>query len=240
MKSKFFFLASALAISSPAFSDVTFEDGFFQIAEVTVTEINQSLEVANKHSNDSFVPCEDCANLGDLGDAESLDELDALDAKLDKIINMGKKIWKIVEAGKPVVSTQWAMADAMPEGKIRWDAMSGWKDPIAKSYRISAKNLYGISVVDFTYRLTYTYGGSYKGVGRYLTRVSGMASDLSVLWGYTFDAVVEVPNVTNAGTVENPVAALEMIVKWRMSTVLKSNEGSASYLMRGDGTFQAL
>lgn len=226
------FASGSGSVAASAVSANSFDALYLQIADVKIEDVSQSLapEAPAKNALES---------LGRMG-PRRMDKIDELEIKLDQIINMGKKIWAIVEAGKPVVNTSWNSASAIPSGVTSWDQMGSWRAPVSRAYRISATNLYGVNVIDFTYRLTYTYGGSYKGIGRYLTNVSGRAENLDVAWGYSFDGSVEVPSVTNAGTSEDPVASMELIVKWKMSTVLKANEGSASYSIRGDGAFQEL
>ncbi|MCC7442971.1 MAG: hypothetical protein IT285_15165, partial [Bdellovibrionales bacterium] len=167
-------------------------------------------------------------------------DLDEADLILDKIINMGRKVWAIVEENRPVVNVSWAPADAVPAGLQGWDTLTGWQAPRAVAYRVVYENLFGIDVIDFTYRILYTPGGSYEGKGRYLTRIVALAQNLEVAWGYTFNASGTVPSVTNAGSSTAPLAAAELLVQWSIDTAVKHSQGSYSYYVRGDGTFQEL
>lgn len=156
---------------------------------------------------------------------------------LDQILNYGARIWKIVEANKPVVNVKVATANALPAGTRDWRGYQGWQTPRSRVYRISYKNFYGINVVDFSYRVLYTYGGNVFGKGRYLTNVTILPANLSVAWGYKFDAESAVPSVLNAGTVANPVAAMELLMKWSVDTVVSHNQMTTSFFVRGDGEF---
>jgi hypothetical protein len=168
------------------------------------------------------------------------DVLGEISIALDRIINLGQKLWQIVEAGRPVVDVQSKFANAVPDGIKSWESLEGWKVPSSKVFQVTFRNGLGGHPVDFNYRLLYTYGGSLGGKGSYLTHVTVIPSDLAVGWGYHFSAQVEVPSVTNAGTSINPIAAMEVTVSWKVDTILRHSEGSSSYYVRGDGSFQDL
>jgi len=156
---------------------------------------------------------------------------------LTNIINLGKKIWQIVEAGKPVVNVELNTANALPEGAKGWQALEGWQAPVSRVFEVSYKNGFGREMVNFTYRLLYTYGGNSKGKGHYLTNVTVVPAQLSVGWGYSFSAQAQIPSVTNAGTADNPIGAVEMLVSWKVDTMLRHREGSSSFYIKGDGSF---
>lgn len=165
------------------------------------------------------------------------ENLDLTNLILDKIINMGKKVWTLVEANKPVVNVQLNTANALPANLPSWQSLGGWQTPVSKVYRVSYKNMYGMNVVDFSYRILYTYGGNAKGKGRYLTHVTLVPHQLDVAWGFTFNAEAKIPSVVNAGTSEDPVGAMELMLSWKVNTVMKHSESTASYFVRGDGQF---
>ena len=179
------------------------------------------------------------ADASDLG-GDAMGALNLADVILDKVINMGKKVWNIIEAGKPVVNLKLSTASAMPQGVTNWLQLSGWQAPTAKSYRISYANGFGMNVVDFTYTVLYTAGGNLNGKGAYLSRVAVLPTNLSVMWGYNFAAEVDVPSVLNTGTKENPVGGAEIDVKWTVNTVIKSDENTQGYFVKGNGAFQSL
>lgn len=156
------------------------------------------------------------------------------------IVNLGRQIWQVIEENKPVVNVTLESANALPKGVTAWQDLAGWKAPQARTFETTFTNAFGMNVVNFQYRLTFTPGGSYRGLGEYLTNVSVEPSDLYVAWGYKFSAQASVPNITNAGTMRAPMAAAEVLVKWTVDTVVNHAEQSASYYVRGDGTFQSL
>lgn len=169
-----------------------------------------------------------------------LSKINEIDAELDMIINIGKKVWKIIEDGKPVVNAQLNSASAMPDGVLNWKQLSGWKSPRSASYRVNYKNLFGMTVVDFTYRVLFSYGGQLNGSGKYVTGATIMPAGLDVAWGYSFSSSVEIPTVLNIGSVESPVGGIQMNINWLVGTVLKHSETRSSFFVDGLGNLKIL
>ncbi len=151
------------------------------------------------------------------------------------VITVGEKIWKIVEANKPVVVVTTPEAFALPRGLSCWSDLDGWKVPVTRSFEVAYKNLFGIEVTKFRFRLHYTYGGGHSGVGRYLANVTVIPAELNVVWGYNFNAQVEVEQAVNLGSKENPMAGLELNLKWTIKTVAKESVNSFHFFVQGDG-----
>jgi hypothetical protein len=118
--------------------------------------------------------------------------------------------------------------------------MDSWKAPSAKAYEVVYKNMLGVTTVRFTYLIHYTYGGRFKGNGQYLTNVTVQSSKVQVWWLNRLAAKVEIPNVTNAGTVDDPIAAMTLLVNWEISNIFSYYQDSVNYEVKGDGSFQAL
>ena len=131
-----------------------------------------------------------------------------------------------------------ASASALPSGITCWDQLAGWRPTRSETYDVVYKNLYGIKVVNVRFHIVYTYGGQYKGQGRYLTNATIRFGKVDVLWGYIFNANVEIPQVVNMGTEANPLAGMEMTLKWSVKTrpiSLKKSISSMSFFVSGDG-----
>jgi len=159
---------------------------------------------------------------------------------LSTIVNLGQKAWAIVQANAPVVNVTVNAANALPQGTTNWTQLSGWQAPVAKAYETSFVNGFGMTVVDFQYQVSYISGGSYEGMGEYLTNVTVQPLNVSVLWGYKFNAQVTIPSITNAGSLDSPMAAAEVVVQWTIDDVLKHQQQAQTYYVRGDGSFEAL
>lgn len=159
---------------------------------------------------------------------------------LDQIINIGQKVWKIIEDNKPVVDVKTQYATALPKGVSSWGDMAGWQPPKGTIYQLTAKNAYGMQMINVRYQVLRTYGGSYAGKGKYLTAVTVEPLLVEVGWGYHFTMEASVPDssVVNVGTSADPVAGMMATLGWRISTPLKDSQGQGLYFLQGDGTFR--
>lgn len=163
-----------------------------------------------------------------------LNPLDTVEVIVDKIINIGKKIWNIVEAGKPVVNIKVDTANALPTGITCWTDMEGWGMPQTKVFSVQYQNGFGMNVVSFDYRLTFTGKGNVNGIGQYITNATFMPAKLNVAWGFTFNAVATIPSVFNQGTKQAPLAGMQMNMQWSVDSPIVHNEQAESYFVSGD------
>ncbi len=160
---------------------------------------------------------------------------------LNNIINLAKKVWQIVDDSKPVANVRTLYATALPYN-MKAAQLQGWSKPRSYRYGFYVKNLYGIKTVDVTYKVSFQYGGNYKGKGRYLTAVTVIPENVDTMIGYSFFMNASVPDSTlvNVGTYENPIAALRLVLQWRISTIIKDSQATAVYYITGDGKFQQI
>lgn len=167
---------------------------------------------------------------------------DAVLNTIDHLINTASKIWSIVQQNAPVVNISSKYATAYPQGITAAAQLAGWSMPKTYEYEFSAKNLYGMNMIDCKYRVTFSYNGSYKGKGKFLTAVAVIPEAVSVGWGYHFDMNADVPDSTivNVGTETDPVAAMQLKLSWKMSTVLKEVDGTGVYYVQGNGLFSEI
>jgi hypothetical protein len=170
----------------------------------------------------------------------SISDLKDFGVVVDEVINLGTKIWTLIEKNKPVVSAKSAMASATPQGIRCWQTLENWSAPTSVTYRYTYKNLYRMTVVDFEFKVIYTYGGQLLGTGRYLTNVQVVPTHLDVAWGYTFNAVAKIQQPVNLGTKANPVAGLESQINWTIDTVVKHGETTVPVFVDGLGNAKTL
>lgn len=150
------------------------------------------------------------------------------------IVNIGKKVWAIVEANKPVVNISYDYATALPRGITNAGDLDGFSDLQYRSYRMYGTNGFGMSVYDVTYTLVHQYGGSYEGRGSYLATTAVIPSKVDVLWGYTVGLNVTNVSTLNVGSAAAPVGSAAMELSFKVSTVLKSHTTTTLYQFRGD------
>lgn len=215
---------------------------YLTVASVSIQEIpdlsplSGKLEVQQMASDYKNVsPSVDLTQLAGLADP-----IKEFDIQLDAIINIGQKIWTIAEKGRPVVSASLNSASAMPEGITKWTQLEGWKPTRSASYEVVYTNIYGMKVVSFAYRVMFTYGGSFKEQGRYVTNATIVPASLDVAWGYSFKSTVEIPTVVNTGTQSQPIGGIQMNVNWTVGTVLKHSEMRTSFFVDGLGNLNQL
>jgi len=166
--------------------------------------------------------------------------LDAADLVVDKVINIGKKIWEIVQAGKPTLNIRTDVATALPQGSRCWLDLQTWQMPEAKMYSASFRNGFGMEVVKLNYRVLWLPGGSVDGVGQYIGYAAMVPADVSVSWGFSLNAQASVPSVFNMGTRAEPVAGMQMAMIYRVESPIKTIEQSQSYFVSGKGEFKSL
>jgi hypothetical protein len=151
-------------------------------------------------------------------------------------IAFGKKAWEVVVANRPVVDVQTARISVLPNDKNLWSQMAGWQNPRAAAYTIQAVNGFGMTVVNQKYTVSYNYGGSLNGKGRYLANATIIPTTIEVSWGYTLNSNVEVGQILNAGTADSPVPAVDMQLQYTTKTILKEGRGVDSFYIKGDGS----
>lgn len=161
---------------------------------------------------------------------------------LDKIVNLMEKIFGIIEKNQPVVNVTTNYANAVPFGTSHWTQLQGWNRPSTKKYSFSMKNGFGSEVVKVTYQVHYTWNGNFQGKGKFLTGVTVEPLNIVTAWGYKVSLVSEVPDSTiaNVGTHEDPVAAMQVQLKWTVHTAVKDITSKAIYYVQGDGVLEEI
>ncbi|MCO4756271.1 MAG: hypothetical protein KC478_17450 [Bacteriovoracaceae bacterium] len=160
------------------------------------------------------------------------------------LIAIGKEIYKIIDAGKPVVNIDESKAmsvlprdeKGMPVDSFR---LSGWSMPKAKKYKVIAKNYLGMSPVSFEFMMIYTYGGNMDGKGKYLTGTQIKPTSVDVSWAYELNATFSVQSIVNQGTSEDPIAGAVLMIDYSIKTVLKESRNSKTFFVNGLGQNKA-
>ncbi len=218
-----------------AHSNVDAFDPYFQISDVSIevlesTDSQEDIEI--KHVDQNYV--QDPRT--EIGDVISI-------AK--DLIAFGKEIYKIIEAGKPVINTNYAPISVLPlETKYGQEIspmhLSRWKTPKFVKFKVSYKNGYGTEVVSFVYNVNMSYGGQFGGKGAYITNAQVVPEKVNVLWGYTFNAKMSVVGLSNIGTDEDPIAAATLSLYYSVSTVVREDKNNMTLFIAGDGTIQQM
>ena len=164
-----------------------------------------------------------------------VDELAGAELALESIVNIGKRAWKIVADGKAIVKAAEVSANAMPVGIDCWTDMEGWQQPVSKVYEIEYENFFGNKVVSYLVRVSFVPGGSYKGLGKYISQANVTAANVDVMWGFNLNASANVNTIFNMGTKESPVAGMQIQVNWTVSNPLMDSSGSKMFAVNAYG-----
>ena len=157
-----------------------------------------------------------------------------------QIIDLAIKFWNIVKDGAPVVNLRNKSASALPMiSNGHWETLAGWKGERSVTYEVAVTNVYGIETVNLEYTVSMIYGGNVKGIGKYISSARVIPKKVDVLWGYNLDVNVDIPNIYNVATPENPLAAITIDVNYKVSTILRSTAYTKSFEVRGDGSIRS-
>lgn len=164
------------------------------------------------------------------------------DAGIDlaPIVNVGRDRWKVVEDNKALPSSGRRFAAAVPESLGDWRRLCQWSPPESDEFGFQVPDLLGGAAVDATYAIVRTAGGRYGGKGRFLTGVSVMPVRIEVKAGYKLSMEAEVLAVNNIGAPQDPIAAIALAVRWRVTSLTADRQGAAVYYVRGDGAFMEI
>jgi hypothetical protein len=160
--------------------------------------------------------------------------------QLDEIINIGKKIWAIVEAGAPVMNIETDVATALPAGVKSMSELTGWKEPVSKTYEMTITNNFDMEVIKFRYRVISVAGGTLNGKGHYIGYATVQPEDVYVMWGWSFDAHASAPVIFNTGSQARPVGSMNLLIEYNISTAFNKIRQSQSYFVSGTGELKVL
>lgn len=169
-----------------------------------------------------------------------IEALDSTSLILDKIVNLGRKVWDLVQAGKPVLNIQTDVATGLPQGTRCWLDLQTWAVPESRVYSVAFRNGFGMDVVKLSYRVLWLPGGSVDGAGKYIGYAAIVPTDSSVSWGFNLNAKATVPMVFNMGTKVDPVAGMNLSMIYRVETPFQTSEQSQSYYVNGKGEYKQL
>ena len=174
--------------------------------------------------------------------ANPLDAINGTIGVIDNIVNLAEKIFDIIAKNQPVVNIKVNYANAVPFGYSHWTQMQGWSKPATKKYEFSMQNAYGGNVVKVVYQVHWVHSGNYQGKGKFLTGVTIEPLSVTTAWGYNVDLTAEVPDLTiaNVGTSADPIASMQVKLKWKVHTILKDIQQEAIYYVQGDGQMEPI
>jgi len=157
---------------------------------------------------------------------------------IDNLIRLGKEAWQVVSSNKAVADYETDSVSVVPEGITSWQQLGEWEKPRVKTYHIWYENYFKVKVVDFKYMVLFTPGGNLGGKGKFLTHTTILPKNVDVALGWKLHAVATVDRPTNVGTAGEPIAALQLIFRWRVESPLTLVDDTAVHYVRGDGQLE--
>ena len=144
----------------------------------------------------------------------------------------GKSVFDFdVKNGKRVVQS---VPYSVLKSDTSWSEYSGWKKGSPKLYSIRLQNIFGQEVARVKLKVSYVYGGSIHGVGKYIAQVQVTPLEVRLNPFVSFKYQVAILGEMNYGTEENPIVGLNLLI----SADLSSSDGKTVYseemFIRGD------
>lgn len=202
------------------------------VTEMTIEEVPADIEAETRFFEANVNPFDIVEEVGGV----------ALDpSSITAWVTLGKKIWDIVVANKPVVNVETQKVSVLPQAQTDWRKMSNWSPrPFAKTYVLEAKNAYGARVIKHAYTVAFNYGGKYNGRGAFLANATIIPSQVEVAWGYKLNSKVVVGEAVNTGDLDNPVPGVNLELQYSIDTVIKHASGRDNFFVRGNGGVERL
>lgn len=159
------------------------------------------------------------------------------------MVALGEAIYELVKKGKPSNVTEYAPISVVPKDPTTKEIidvfdLEGFSMPVQRTYTTKIKNGVGKVLVNFTYKVMYSYGGSYNGAGKYLTGVIIVPQSVRTNFGWDFNASMKLSGMMNHGTKASPVAGVMITIKYQMNSWSSAFERNDTIHITGRGEFK--
>ena len=212
-----------------SFEVLDHENPYFQIAQIKVTEVQTQVPF--------YIEDISVTNNKNIQTAVMI---------VDGLLAIGKKVWPIIEANKPVINVDNKMSLSVvpkiadtPNSDIPF-LLTNWSIPKKKSFRVSYLNGFGSEVIGFTYSILYQHGGKHNDFGQYLTGVNVIVDKVNVSWGFNFSAKTSLMSIVNHGSKKDPVAGASFKISYIAKSILKEIRAEDGFHIQGNGILNKL
>lgn len=159
-------------------------------------------------------------------------------------VALGEAIYELVQKGKPKNQTEYAPISVVPRDPMTKEYvdvfdLEGFSMPVEKNYVANITNKAGGAAVTFTYKVMYSYGGSYNGAGKYLTNVIIIPGSVKTQYGWDFNATMKLSGMMNHGTRAEPVAGIMVTLKYQMNSWSAAYERNDTIHITGNGELKS-
>lgn len=172
--------------------------------------------------------------------ASKLPTLDEIFSVVDHITTIGNKVWDFVVSRAPNATYNTLKASVVPAGVTDWRQLTGWSRPVAKTFRVTFRDLRGNIAGGFDYRISFITGGGHKGKGQFIGEIGVAPDNISLKTDRSVNFHAEVLDPINFGTEENPIAGVQVLITYSSPTTLRYTMHSDEYYVYGTGEFQKI
>jgi len=156
------------------------------------------------------------------------------------LVALGEAVYELVKKGKPTNVTEFAPVSVVPKDPATKEYvdpfdLEGFSIPEEKNFQAKIVNGLGKAVVDFRYKVIYSYGGSFNSTGKYLTNVMIVPTYVATTHGWDFNAAMRLSGVMNHGTKADPVAGALLVIKYQMNSWSSAFERNDTVHITGNG-----
>ena len=244
-------LSLCLGTVSFANADVHLSQGevdYYSVKQVKIVEIEndpmmnevkKTILEQNYDQNQPFYPNQNFQN----PTPSSSGSIGKIIAVGKDLIALGESVYKLVDKGRPSNQTTYAPISVLPRINGEYADIfetENWKAPKKKTYSITYTNFYGMDVVKFRYSVIFAYGGSFNGVGAYITSAQIIPESIMTSFGFDFTASMKLGGMTNIGTKANPEASIILTLEYTVETILQASFEADSYTLTGKGVVKSL
>lgn len=213
--------------------------------QVSISEITQNSDSAEIETDDlveagrsASYTFQSNASAPSAADTPSLQQTGPV--QISDIIALGEKIWNFILENKPSATFKVVKTSVVPNGVSSWTQLSGWSKPVSKLYHVQFTDIFGGIAGGFDYRITFLYGGNYKGKGKYIGQLYFVPSNVKLHTDRTLNVTAEMSDPLNFGTEEDPIAAVDLRISWTSPTTTRFVMSSAEYFLYGTGEIDDL
>lgn len=155
------------------------------------------------------------------------------------IVEIGKKAWDLVKNNEAVVDYDQDWCGAVPEIYAEdWSSLAGWKDVHSEEFRFHYK-IAGDTVSELKWKYAWSAEGhDAEGVGRYVMNAGVHIDRLYARAGQSLKASVTSLAPLNYGTVEDPMAGINIQVSFTSASAFNSATTTCTVTVRGDEKYE--
>lgn len=162
-------------------------------------------------------------------------------SKADEIIKVAKFVWDIVKDSKAEAATEAAITRVLSAKGDKWENYGDAKNMDCKEVTYKLDNVVGVNCYMLKFRVAGTYRAKHPDIGGlWIPNAHITFSKCSATWPWTVNggAIIDGTNISNMGSVKDPVPQLVLNVKIRSNAKIglnvESHEETFEFLLNAD------